>query len=143
MRRIEKEYAYGVCQTYHNVGQLLEIEKWCKENYGEKEKWERRLPNKESKDKVEKRLGTALQTIRRKMKQKYEGKDISSIPNEVDREILEIMERLDREYNPEKARLDKAKSDRDLAKTKNEQAKELEEQVSEQLKERGQTHEEQ
>lgn len=122
---------------------MLEIENWCKENFGEKEKWERRLPREKSEDKEEKRLATALSTLRHRMKQKYEGKEISSIPDEVDREVLEIMERLDREYNPKKAMLDKAKSDRDLAKTKNEQAKELEEQVSEQLKERGQTHEEQ
>ena len=143
MRRIDKEYAYGFGQTYYNVGFLLEVENWCKEKYGEKEKWERKLPSQSSKNKEEKRLATALSTLRHKMKQKYEGQEISSIPDEVDREVLEIMERLDREYNPKKAMLDKAKSDRDLAKTKNEQAKELEEQVSEQLKERGQTHEEQ
>ena len=142
IRRIEKEYAYGLHQTYHNVGTMLEIENWCKENFGEKEKWERRIPSIYSKDKEEKRLAQNLNNLKRGMK-KYEGQEISSIPDEVDREVLEIMERLDREYNPEKARLDKAKSDRDLAKTKNEQAKELEEQVSEQLKERGQTHEEQ
>ena len=143
IRRIEKEYAYGRSQTYHNVGTMLEIENWCKENFGEKEKWERRIPSICSKDKEEKRLAKALKNLKQKIMKKYEGQEISSIPDEVDREVLEIMERLDREYNPKKARLDKSKSDRDLAKTKNEQAKELEEQVSEQLKERGQTHEEQ
>ena len=56
MRRIEIEYAYGRNQTYYSLGQLLEIENWCKENFGEKNKWERRLPSHHSKDKEEKRL---------------------------------------------------------------------------------------
>ena len=76
------------------------------------------------------------------MKQ-YEGQEKSSILNEEDRRIVEIIERLDNEYNPKKARLREAKADRDSAELKNEQAKELEEQVSKRLEERGKTHEEQ
>lgn len=120
----------------------LKIEKWCKENYGEKEIYERRLPNKCSSNEEEKKIGQALVNIRVKMKQ-YEGQEIADIQNEEDRQILEILERLDREYNSKKIKLNNAKNGRDSAKIKNDQSKELEREVSEQLKKRGQAHEEQ
>ena len=69
-------------------------------------------------------------------------KEISSIKNEEDRKILEIIDRLDREYNFKKMKLNNTKKSRDSAEKLNEQTKELETQVSEQLKKRGQVYEE-
>ena len=134
---LDKEYGLG-----DSLKNALEIENWCKEHYGERPIWKRKLPSPTAKNEEEKRLGRALATLRTKMKQ-YEGQEKSSIPNEEDRRTLEIIERLDNEYNPKKARLREAKADRDSAELKNEQAKELEEQVSKRLEKRGKTHEEQ
>ena len=135
--RLDREYGLG-----EPLKNALKIEKWCKENYEEKEIYERRLPSTIAEDEEEKKLGTALAELRRKMKQ-YEGQEIANIQNEEDRQILEILEMLDREYNSKKIKLNNAKNSRDSAKIKNNQAKELERQVSEQLKKRGQAHEEQ
>ena len=137
LERLDKEYGLG-----ESLKNALKIEKWCKEKYGEKEIYERRLPNKCSSNEEEKKIGQALVNIRVKMKQ-YEGQEIADIQNEEDRQILEILERLDREYNSKKIKLNNAKNGRDSAKIKNDQSKELEREVSEQLKKRGQAHEEQ
>jgi len=137
LERLDKEYRLG-----ESLKNALKIEKWCKEKYGEKEIYERRLPNKCSSNEEEKKIGQALVNIRVKMKQ-YEGQEIADIQNEEDRQILEILERLDREYNSKKIKLNNAKNGRDSAKIKNDQSKELEREVSEQLKKRGQAHEEQ
>ena len=75
----------------------LKIEKWCEEKFGDKPVWERRLPKTESKDEEEKKLGNALQVIKRKLNQ-YVGMPIDEIKDEDDRRIVEIIERLDREY---------------------------------------------
>ena len=135
--RLDREYGLGKL-----LKNALKIEKWCKEQYGEKEIYERRLPSSTAENEEEKKLGTALVELRRKMKQ-YEGQEIANIQNEEDRQILEILEMLDREYNSKKIKLNNAKNSRDSAKIKNDQAKELEREVSEQLKKRGQAHEEQ
>ena len=135
--RLDKEYGLG-----ESLKNALKIEKWCKEKYGEKEIYERRLPSSTAENEEEKRLGRALSHVRNKMKQ-YEGQEIADIQNEEDRQILEILERLDREYNSKKIKLNNAKNGRDSAKIKNDQSKELEREVSEQLKKRGQAHEEQ
>ena len=66
---------YGLGQSLKNA---LEIENWCKEHNSRKPIWERRLLNRFSKDKEEKRLGQALCNIRNKIK-KYEGQEISKI----------------------------------------------------------------
>ena len=137
LERLDKEYRLG-----ESLKNALKIEKWCKEKYGEKEIYERRLPNRRSSNEEEKKIGQALVNIRVKMKQ-YEGQEIADIQNEEDRQILEILERLDREYNSKKIKLNNAKNGRDSAKIKNDQSKELEREVSEQLKKRGQAHEEQ
>ncbi len=137
LERLDKEYGLG-----ESLKNALKIEKWCKEKYGEKEIYERRLPSVHSNNEEEKKLGQRLNNIRTKMKQ-YEGQEISDIQNEEDRKIFKIIDRLDREYNSKKIKLNNAKNGRDSAKIKNEQAKELEIQVSEQLKKRGQAHEEQ
>ena len=137
LERLDKEYGLG-----ESLKNALKIEKWCKEKYGEKEIYERRLPNRRSSNEEEKKIGQALVNIRVKMKQ-YEGQEIADIQNEEDRQILEILERLDREYNSKKIKLNNAKNGRDSAKIKNDQSKELEREVSEQLKKRGQAHEEQ
>ncbi len=128
---------YGLGQSLKNA---LEIENWCKEHNSRKPIWERRLLNRFSKDKEEKRLGQALCNIRNKIK-KYEGQEISKIENEEDRKILEIIERLDNEYNPKKAKLKDAKEKRDAAKKRKEQAEILNKQVSDQLLKEGITNE--
>ena len=38
IKRLDREYGVG-----ESVKNVLKIEKWCKENYGEKERYERRL----------------------------------------------------------------------------------------------------
>ena len=137
IERLDKEYGLG-----ESLKNALKIEKWCKENYEEKEIYERRLPSSIAENDEEKKLGQALHNLRTKMR-KYDGQEIANIQNEEDRNILEIIDRLDREYNSKKIKLNSAKNSRDSAKIKNDQAKELERKVSEQLKKRGQAHEEQ
>ena len=124
------------------IKNALKIENWCKEKYGDKPIWDRKLPSSIANDEEEKRLGSALATIRKKLKQYY-GKKIEEVEDEEDRKILEIIRQLDEEYNPKKIKLRQAKQKRDDAKEKNDKAKKLEQQASEQLKKRGQSHEEQ
>ncbi|MBO5349804.1 MAG: DEAD/DEAH box helicase family protein [Clostridia bacterium] len=75
----------------------LKIQKWCKENFGDRELWNRKLPSVAAKDIKEKRLGKALWCIRQKIKP-YEGKELESIENKEDRKIVEIIRKLDEEY---------------------------------------------
>ena len=69
MRRLDKEYAYGMNQLHESLGIALEIEEWCKINYGKKKIWERKLPSFTSKDEYEKLLATSLSNLRQKMKE--------------------------------------------------------------------------
>ena len=137
VRKLDKEY--GLSSSLKNA---LEIENWCKIKFDKEKIYDRRLPSQHSKNEEERKLGQALNALRRKMK-KYQGQEIADIQNEEDRKIFKIIDRLDREYNSKKIKLNSAKNSRDSAKIKNDQAKELERQVSEQLKKRGQAHEEQ
>ena len=93
LERIDKDY--GLSESLKNA---LKIENWCKEKYGEKEIWERKLPSVYSEDEEEKKLGQALSSIRKRMKQ-YKGQDIENIANKEDRQILEILKKIDKEYN--------------------------------------------
>ena len=98
IERLDSEYAFGRRQIHDLLGNALEIENWCKEKYEGKKLWERRLPFNTAEDEDEKRLGVALNTIRKKLNQ-YEGIPIEQIEDEDDRKIVEIIDRLDREYN--------------------------------------------
>ena len=141
IRRLDAEYRIN---PY--LKNALEIEKWCKENFGDKEIWDRSLPRITSKDEEEKRLSNALKKIRTKILKQYEGKKLEEIENEEDKKIVEIISRLDEEYNPKKAKqqaLIQAKQERDSSKQKNLDTIELEQQVEAQLNERGKNHEEQ
>ena len=93
VRKLDKEYGLG-----DSLKNVLEIEEWCKEKYGEKKICERNLPSTTSKDEYEKKLGIKLSSIRVKIK-KYERISIEEIENEEDRRIVEIVRRLDEEYN--------------------------------------------
>ena len=53
----------------------LEIENWCKENYGDKPIWKRKLPSTKAKDEEEKRLGRALTSIKQRKIKQYEEKN--------------------------------------------------------------------
>ena len=90
--RLDREYGLG-----ESLKNTLKIEKCCKENYGKKEIYERRLPRTNAKDEEEKKLGTTLNSLRAKLKQ-YKEQEITDILDEEDRKILEIINRLDREY---------------------------------------------
>ena len=139
LRKLDEEY--GKSGPLKNI---LEIENWCQTNYGDKEIWERKLPNAKSKEEEEKKLGQALSRIRTIIKQ-YEGKEINEIENIEDRKIIEKIRKLDEEYNPKKAKtqvLQQAKATRDKAKYQNNEARKLEQQVSEQLMKRGKTYDE-
>ena len=92
IRKLDEEFGLGI-----SLKNTLEIENWCRVNYGEKEIWERKLPNSIATDKEEKRLGIALSSLRTKIKQ-YEGKEIEEVENEEDRRILEIIRKLDEEF---------------------------------------------
>ena len=92
IKKLDEEY--GLDQVLKNA---LEIENWCKVEYGDKKIWERSLPKSNAKNEDERRLGKALGTIRLKLKQ-YEGKKIEEVENEKDRKVLEIIKRLDEEY---------------------------------------------
>ena len=141
IRRLDAEYRIN---PY--LKNALEIENWCKENFRDKEIWDRKLPSQTAKDEDEKRLGKALNAIRQNILKQYEGKKIEEIENEEDRRIVEIIRKLDEEYNPKKAKqqaLIQAKQERDSSKQKNLDTIELEQQVEAQLDERGKNHEEQ
>ena len=92
VRKLDEEYGLG-----DSLKNAIEIEEWCKEEYGEKKIWERNLPSRTSKDEYEKKLGEKLNSIRKKIKQ-YEGKATEKIENGEDRRIVEIVRRLDEEY---------------------------------------------
>jgi hypothetical protein len=142
---LDEKYAFGHSQLHESLGNALEIENYCKENFGDKPIWERKLPYTTSKDEEEKRLGTALKNLRKKLKQ-YEGKQLEEVENEEDRKILEIVRRIDEEYNPKKLKqesLKQAKQEKNEAKIQSDNAKALEQQVSQELKKRGKTNEEQ
>ena len=139
VRSLDKEYGLGA-----RLKNALEIENWCRENFGDKKIWERRLPNARAKDEKEKRLGGALVNIRRNILKQYEGKELEDIKNEEHRKIAEIVRKLDIEYNPKKAKqqcLAQAKQERDDAKEINEEARKLEQQVEIQLAKRGKNNE--
>lgn len=101
IEKIDREYAYGRLQSHYLLGNALEIENWCKEKFEDKPVWKRRLPTTMAEDEEEKRLGKALNPIRKRIKQ-YEGIPIEKIEDEEDRKIAEIIDRLDREYNYKK-----------------------------------------
>ena len=139
VRSLDKEYGLGA-----RLKNALEIENWCRENFGDKEIWERRLPTRISEDEKEKRLGITLGSIRQNILKQYEGKELEEIENEEDRKIAEIVRKLDIEYNPKKAKqqcLAQAKQERDEAKEINEEARKLEQQVEIQLAKRGKNNE--
>ncbi len=87
----------GISNRNTALENALEIEEWCKENYGEKKIWEKKLPSRTSKDKYEKELAIKLKTLRKKIK-KYEGIELGKIQNEEDRQIVEIIRKLDKGY---------------------------------------------
>ena len=92
IERVDREYGLG-----ESLKNALKIKSWCEEKYGEKKIYKRSLPSSKANNEEEKKLGHALRSLRKKMKQ-YEGKEISQIQNKEDRQILKIIERLDREY---------------------------------------------
>ena len=98
IRKLDEEFGLG-----DSLKNTLEIENWCRVNYGEKEIWERKLPSSIATDKEEKRLGKALIRLRQKIKQ-YEGKEIEEVEDEEYRKIIKIIRKLDKEYNPRKSR---------------------------------------
>ena len=81
----------------------LEIEKWCKESFRNKEIWERRLPSSQAKDENEKKIGISLSNIRQSILNQYEGKELGEIENEKDRRIAQIIRKLDEEYGLSKS----------------------------------------
>ena len=140
---------YGLKAPLKNA---LEIKDWCERKNKGKPRGERNLPsNGKEKDEEERALAMKLKIIRNKTIKKYEGKELSSIEDEEDRKIVEIIRMLDNEYNSKKAKLEKAKEERNKAKEKRDKAKEqegqaekiLSEQVSEQLLKEGVSDEKQ
>ena len=103
IERLDRKYAFGRLQKHYLLGNALEIENWCKEKFGDKKLWERRLPSTIAEDEEEKRLGTALSKLKTRLKP-YEGIPIKQIKDEDDRKIAEIIDRLDREYKPKKVK---------------------------------------
>ena len=136
--KLDREY--GLKAPLKNA---LEIKDWCERNNEGKPRWERNLPNRNAEDEEERALARKLDQIRTKIIKKYEGKELSSIEDEEDRKIVEIIRMLDNEYNSKKAKLEDAKGKRDKAKEQKKQAETLSEQVSEQLLKEGVSNEKQ
>ena len=131
---------YGLKISLKNA---LEIKDWCERKNEGKPIEERNLPSKsKKKDEEERGLAIKLNVIRRTIR-KYEGKELSSIEDEEDRKIVEIIRRLDNEYNSKKAKLKDAREKRNKAKERKKQAETLSEQVSEQLLKEGVSDEKQ
>ena len=136
--KLDREY--GLKTPLKNA---LEIKDWCERKNEGKPRWERNLPNRNAEDEEERKLANKLNKIRIKIIKKYEGKELSSIEDEEDRKIVEIIRMLDNEYNSKKAKLEDAKGKRDKAKEQKKQAETLSEQVSEQLLKEGVSNEKQ
>jgi len=98
LRKIEEQYAYGRGQKHYKLGQILKVEKWCKENFEDKEKWERRVPNSKSEDENESRLGISYIKFGQKLLEQYEGKKLDEIADEEDRKIVEVSQRIEEQY---------------------------------------------
>ena len=140
---MEEQYAYGKRQKYYQLGQVMEIEEWCKRYLSNNGKI--KLPRKDAIDDDEGRLGMALGVIRKSLQAKYQGKELEEIEDVNDRKVFEVIMRLDKEYNPRKAKKDalsQAKNERDNAKYLNKETVDLEQQVEAQLNERGKIYEE-
>ena len=73
----------------------LKIEKWCKDNFGYLEVWDRRLPRSNADDEEEKKLGIALESIQRHLK-KY--KEQEEIKNKEDEKLIKIIEEIFEKY---------------------------------------------
>ena len=74
-RKRERRNSYFL---HLRTGKILEIEKWCKDKFGDKEPWERKLPSTISPDEEERKLGETLNRIGQIIK-KYEGIPIEQI----------------------------------------------------------------
>ncbi len=75
---------------------LIEIERWCQENFGDKPVWERRLPSSRSGNVQERKLENKWRYLKRLYK-KYEGISIDKI-NDVDKKMIEKIYRIEDEY---------------------------------------------
>ena len=95
IRELDEEYGLG-----ERLKNVLEIKAWCEKNYGDKEIWERKLPNSNAKDKKEKELGIKLRNIRFRIKQNIRM-PLERIENEENIKIVEIIRQLDEEYGLE------------------------------------------
>ena len=93
VRNLDKEY--GLSGSLKNA---LEIENWCKTNFGDKEIWNRSLPTSVAKDENEKRLGIALARLRQDILKQYEEKELENIENMEHKEIVKLVRNLDKEY---------------------------------------------
>ena len=131
---------YGLKAPLKNA---LEIKDWCERKNKGKPVWERNLPKQRAEDEEERALARKLGQIRTNIIKKYDGKELSSIEDEEDRKIVEIIRRLDNEYNSKKAKLKDAKEKRNKAKERKKQAETLSEHVSEQLLKEGVSDEKQ
>ena len=98
LRRLENEYAFGKQQMHYKLGSIMKIEKWCILNFGDKEKWERRLPIAGSDNEEEKQLAKQLMTLRNEALKKYEGIDLEKVEDEEDRKILQKLKEIDDEF---------------------------------------------
>ena len=112
IRRLDREY--GLKTPLKNA---LEIKDWCERKNEGKPRGERNLPsNGKEKDEEERALAIKLKNIRTNIIKKYDGKELSSIEDEEERKIVEIIRMLDNEYNSKKAKLEDAKGKRNKAK---------------------------
>ena len=96
LRRLDEKYAFGMHQSYYDLGLVLKIEDWCERENKGKPVWERRLPNSKANDENEKKLGLAFKHLRKKIMQ-YDGIEIEQIENEKDKKVVELLRRLEEE----------------------------------------------
>lgn len=98
IRRTYDKYAFGQAQRHCNLGIALHIESWCKEHYGNKEKWNRKLPSGKSENQEEQIIGQQLVVLKQNKIKKYKGKKLEEIEDEEDRKVVEIIRRTEEEY---------------------------------------------
>lgn len=97
---LKKEYGLSI-----SMKNLIKVQKWCEENFGDKPREERRLPSSKSKDLKEREVGKMFHICCSKEMKVYEGKELEEIENEEHREIVGKIRFLRENYMSEEQRM--------------------------------------
>lgn len=92
IKKLDQEYNLD-----NNVRKVLIIKEWFEETYKDKKIYERNLPNRRSKNEIERKMGINLARLENYMA-KYREIEIEQIKDENDRKVVEILRMIQREY---------------------------------------------